>query len=735
MRSKKRVATYTKFSVYLLLVVLINIAGITLFFRLDLTENKTYSISQASKDVVKTLTEPLTISVFFTKDLDAPYNNLERYLRDLLEEYALSANRYFNYRFYNVSPDAEGMNPSATENQRLAENYGIQPVQIQVIEKDEVKFVKAYMGLIITHGDMAERIPVITSVDGLEYKLTTAIQKLNNKVSVLLELPNKIQLKLYMSSVLKSVAPFMGIETLTTYPDELKKIVASVNDRMYGKLEYSYIDPSGDTDFQTTANDYNLMQVKWPTLSDDIPEGEGFIGLVMEYDGKIRSIPLLSVIRIPLIGTQYQLQDLSQMESIIDENVETLVDINQHVGYISDHGTMSIATYSPYGGQPPDALNNFSSLLSQNYTIKEVNLKDDPIPSGLKSLVIARPMEKFTDYDLYQIDQALMRGTNLILFLDVLKQAQDMQQNMGNNRLATFEAFDSGLEKLLDHYGVRIRRSVVCDENCFSQRVSPETGGGEQPIYYAPIIKNENINHELPFLKEIKGLVTLKASPLELDEKMLSENRITSHILISSSEKSWEMRDRITLHPLLIRPPMSQDETGSMPLAVLLEGEFPSYFDGKPIPEKIIEQEDSAKGEEEEDEKDEEAAPEDKTPDSALQQIEGTGDFIAKGKPAKIFLMGSGDMLQDNVLSKEENSPNTLFVLNIIDMMNNREDIAVMRSKVQQLNPLSDTTPTVKSFIKIFNIVGLPCLVVFFGLLVMLHRHSRKKKIQVMFQH
>ena len=516
MRSKERVATYTKFTVYLVVVVLINVAGITLFFRLDLTENRAYSISQASKAVVETLTEPLTISVFFTEDLDAPYNNLERYLRDLLEEYAQSTNRFFNYRFYNVSPDAEGINPSAMENQRLAENYGIQPVQIQVIEKDEVKFVRAYMGLVIVHGDMVERIPVITSVEGLEYKLTTSIQKLNNKVSALLELPNKIQIKFYMSSVLKSVAPFMGIETLTSYPDELEEIVASVNDRMYGKLKYSYIDPSNETDLQTTAKDYKLMQLKWPALSDEIPEGDGLIGLVMEYDGKVRNIPVLRVMRIPIIGTQYQLQDLGQLENIINENVETLVDIHQHVGYISDHGTPNVAGYSPYGGQPPDALNNFTSLLSQNYTIKEINLKDDPIPSSLRSLVIAKPMEEFNDYELYQIDQALMRGTNLILFLDVLKEAQNTQPNMAYNMPPTLEPFDSGLEKLLDHYGVRIKKSILLDENCFSQRVSPEMGGGEQPVYYAPIIKNEIINHELPFLKEIKGLVAVKASPLEL---------------------------------------------------------------------------------------------------------------------------------------------------------------------------------------------------------------------------
>ena len=96
---------YIKFIVYLVAVVLVNLAGITLFFRIDLTGDKIYSISEASRQVVSTLSEPLTIDVFFTKNLPAPYNNHERYLRDLLEEYAISASKYFNYRFYDVSPD------------------------------------------------------------------------------------------------------------------------------------------------------------------------------------------------------------------------------------------------------------------------------------------------------------------------------------------------------------------------------------------------------------------------------------------------------------------------------------------------------------------------------------------------------------------------------------------------------------------------------------------------------
>lgn len=99
---------YLKFLVYLLAIVLINAAGMTLFFRVDMTGNKIFSISAVSRKVVSSLSEPLTIKVFFTKNLPAPHNNTERYLHDLLEEYAVYANHYFNYRFYDVSPEGGG---------------------------------------------------------------------------------------------------------------------------------------------------------------------------------------------------------------------------------------------------------------------------------------------------------------------------------------------------------------------------------------------------------------------------------------------------------------------------------------------------------------------------------------------------------------------------------------------------------------------------------------------------
>jgi ABC-type uncharacterized transport system involved in gliding motility auxiliary subunit len=66
MSAKAKTGKYLKFFIYVIAVVLINLAGITLFFRGDLTADNIYSISDASREVVKTLSEPLTNTTAMT---------------------------------------------------------------------------------------------------------------------------------------------------------------------------------------------------------------------------------------------------------------------------------------------------------------------------------------------------------------------------------------------------------------------------------------------------------------------------------------------------------------------------------------------------------------------------------------------------------------------------------------------------------------------------------------------
>jgi ABC-2 type transport system permease protein len=725
---------YVKLLGYLVLVVLINIVGMTLFLRVDLTKDRIYSISEASRRVVSTLSEPLTINVFFTKNLPAPYNNTERYLHDLLGEYAHYANKYFNYRFYDVSPEEGDISKKARENQVLARNYGIYPVQIQAIEKDEVKFQNAYMGLVLIHGDLIERIPTITSIEGLEYKLTMAIQKLNNKVSALLGLKEKIRIKLFLSSSLERVAPYMRLKNLSELPVKLEGTVRKLSEKHYGKLEFEYLDPSKDQGLNEIVKKYNIMNLRWPALSGgEVEPGEGAIGLLMQYGERTISIPLIRVLRLPLIGTQYELTDMQAMEEIISQNLESLIDINEDLGVLAGHGALDLfgpSPLNPMGQRKSDDLENFRTLISQNYTIKQVDLKkDDPIPRSFNCLVIAGPTEKFSDYELFQIDQFLMSGKNLAIFLDRFKEEVPSDQGApapGGGHQHRIVPLDTGLEELLKYYGIRIRDSYVMDESSYKQRIPTRLGGGERPIYFAPLIKSETINNDPKFMKPIKGLVVFKISPLEVEMKRAEEMGLKVTRLFSSSERSWEMAGQIHLNPMLIRPPQSAEEFKSLPLAYILEGRFVSYFAGKPLPEKSTDKPE-AKGEGS-------AGPAEKKSDVDLSKIEGGSQFLTKGGWGKIFLIGSSEVLKNNMLDAEGKTPNAMFITNIIDYLNNREDIAVMRSKEQRFNPLVETGGRAKTFIKSFNIAGLPVLVVLFGLGVWFRRHSRKKRIQIMFK-
>ena len=733
MIAKKRSEKYIRFAVYLVVVVLINIVGVTLFFRWDLTGNKVYSLSEVSKTVVSTLTEPLTIKVFFTRDLPAPHNNTERYLRDLLEEYAIYGNRFFNYQFFDVSPQSEGLGSSSNENQQMASGYGIQPVQIQMLEQDELKVKRAYMGLVIIHGDIVERIPTITSTDGLEYTLTTTIQRANHKISALLGLSENIQVKLLLSASLTTVAPLMGLDELTDIPETVEAIINKLNQKNYNRLTYTFQDPVTDEQQEAATRAYNVMRLKWPDIEkENVPAGNGVIGLIMSYGDKTVSLPVLQVLRIPIIGTQYQLASLEEIEEMINAEVETLVDVNENIGYLADHGTLSLNVGMSMQQDPAGTLSSFSELLGKTYSPRLFSLSKESIPRDVRSILVARPTEPFTDFELFELDQALMRGQNLVLFLEPFKEVQSQEDNpMGFQNPPTYAPVDTGLEKLLAHWGVGVKLSLVMDKNCYQQTLSQNMGGGKQAIYFAPIIKSENITRSLPMLRNIKELVVLKASPLTLNEKALAENNLTATVLFSSSEESWEMNAPINLNPMYHSPPGPEEKMEKKPLACLIEGSFTSYFAGKPIPEKAQAADGDKKSETDLQEK---TVGDTDQSNAVMSRVASEGGRLDSGLPAKIFLIGSGEMLKNDLVDAEGKTPNGMLVMNVIDALNQHDDVALMRSKTQSHNPLKETSAAAKTVIKTINIAGLPVLVVLFGLLVWMRRHAHKNSIRRMFE-
>ncbi len=730
MGNRKRTQMYTKFLMYVVVVVLINLVGLTLFFRLDLTRSDKYSLSEASRQVLSDISDPLTIKVFFTRNLPAPHNTTERYLHDLLEEYALYADENFNYQFYNVTPQDGEESPQVLENQGLAKDYGVYPVQVQNIEADEVKFKQAYMGLVIIHGDLTETIDTVDSTEGLEYRITASIRKLADKISAFAGLQENIRVQLVLSSSLFAVAPYMGIQNLRQLPETIKEIVADINRKLSDRLTLETLDPTQTSRSISDFAETNLVRLQWPEIprksGRPIPAGEGVAGIVLTYQGKTDSLPALHVVDIPIFGTQYSLPEAAAMKETLHEKIESLVGINDDVGYLADHGTLDAVTPNTFPRQQQSAeesLMNFRLQLAENYTLDPVSLREsDHLQETFNCLIIARPTEPFSDYELFQIDQYLMRGNNLALFLDPFQETYP-EGVPSAYRQPVYKPVDTGLEKLLHHYGVKLEKAVVMDEVCFTQRRDSRRGGGEQPIYFAPVIKNEFINNESEFMNNIKGLITMKTGPVALLKETLEKNGLSGTALFSSSDLSWKKTGRISFNPIFIQPPGPGEERRSFPLACMIEGEFPSYFAGKEIP---VKKEEAA----DEQPQDGDNSGEKKGEKTA---VKARDRIIPRGKSAKIFVTASSQMLRDHMFDREGRHPNSIFVMNLLDSLNNRDDMAVLRSKQQAYNPLRNLSAPTKAAIKWFNIAGLPVMVIVFGLVVLLFRINRKRRLRIMF--
>ena len=153
------------------IVILLNVLSKQLFFRLDLTEGKQYTLSKATKDILKNLEDPVTIKAYFSDDLPPNVAKTKRDFQEMLIEYSNLSKGDVDYEFVNPNADP------AVEQEAV--QSGISPVMINVREKDQVKQQKAFLGAIVKLGEQQEVIPFVQPGGAMEYSLTTSIKKLS----------------------------------------------------------------------------------------------------------------------------------------------------------------------------------------------------------------------------------------------------------------------------------------------------------------------------------------------------------------------------------------------------------------------------------------------------------------------------------------------------------------------------------------------------------------------------
>jgi ABC-2 type transport system permease protein len=179
---------------YLVLIgclILLNVLAARFFFRIDLTEDKRYSIAPATKNILRDLDQKVFVDVYLEGDFPAGFRRLQTGIRETLEEFRVYGGTNIEYRFVDPGADAD----LKKRNEKVTElvKKGLQPTNLVAMEDDKrveklifpaavVSVQGRELPVMLLKGNQAaspdERLN--QSIEGVEYELASAIQKLTS---------------------------------------------------------------------------------------------------------------------------------------------------------------------------------------------------------------------------------------------------------------------------------------------------------------------------------------------------------------------------------------------------------------------------------------------------------------------------------------------------------------------------------------------------------------------------
>ncbi|MFS0489475.1 gliding motility-associated ABC transporter substrate-binding protein GldG [Leadbetterella byssophila] len=174
-------------------LLLLNIIGFFFYFRLDLTEDKRYSISNPSKNLLRDLQEPVEVTVYLEGDqLPGGFERLRRAVKETLEEFRQYGGRYLSVKF--VDPES-GSDEEKKARYAEFQQWGMMPtnvfdqkggrrVEIPVFPYAKVKVGNREEVVMLLKSNLVSSVTaeekLNQSYENVEYLLATAIHKLSD---------------------------------------------------------------------------------------------------------------------------------------------------------------------------------------------------------------------------------------------------------------------------------------------------------------------------------------------------------------------------------------------------------------------------------------------------------------------------------------------------------------------------------------------------------------------------
>ena len=348
-------------------------------------------------------------------------------------------------------------------------------------------------------------------------------------------------------------------------------------------VEYEFINPNA---FKTEEEKMQLYQ----TL---VKKGLVPIPIATEEEGVQKQQVVYPAMEVTYKGreTALQLQSAGlssrSTEEVINTSVENLEynfvtalhrltrPVQARVGFLTGHNELDKIDIYDIQMSLVDDYKVENVYLNQNInalTGRIQNVSDSSVTVSNKYdvLVVPKPLETFSDKDLYVIDQFVMYGGKILWLVDALD--ADLDSLQGKEQ--TFATrLPTNLEEMFFNYGVRINPDLLMDYRC---RGIPMMGNDNRmqlvPWYYFPTLVP---NSDHPIVRNLDVLKTDFISSIDL-----IDNNIKKTVLLTTSDHVHIKNAPVNVQLADARIPVNEQlfNRSNLPVAVLLEGSFQSLF-------------------------------------------------------------------------------------------------------------------------------------------------------------
>ena len=453
--------------------------------------------------------------------------------------------------------------------------------------------------------------------------------------SILQSINEPLNFKLFYTKQIGDINP-----VYQNYYDRVKEILGQYVLLSNNKIKLKIFNPKPFSNEEDKAVEYGLQGV-------EIMAGVyGYFGLIATNSTDDEE----KIIFFQPDRTPFLEYDLSKI-------VTNLANPNRRiVGLYTDlpmFGTFNpLAKTQDAAAAPPWAVYN---QMKEFFEVKRIHEKTSSIPEGLELLMLVHP-KKIPERLLYIIDQFVLKGGKLLVFIDPNSETESFSPNTNQTKESDN---NSNLNELLDKWGVELVENKVVGDLLSARRV--QIGESDQPSvtdYIAWLdIKKDHMDDTHQATSKVQRLTFATSGFLKNNEK---NNNISFRRLVWSTTQSMQIDVadvRFTPNPTnLLRNFVPSNE--ELTLAAEIKGNFSSNFPDGP-------------------------------PDTNIKNDFDKNKHINESiKPTTLVILADTDMLYDEYWLKYEQSGEVLpiannadFTVNLLEYLNGTEDLIGLRGK------------------------------------------------------